>query len=567
MRVLTTKLSKIALALVVVSGLSACATSNKELRNTERLTTETLDKDIETSIDAAKELWKKKEKDITYIHRETELYSQKANSIPSKIINKKIVGLTMNPKAKLFHLVGSMRLYGIELIFDERNLEGKDEASKSGKTPPQNNNTDVKEKKADTISGRSFPLRKYTGTVGELLTVIENLHDISFEYLGGNMIVARPSVRYTVSIPQNPKAIESLKSAFEDLGAKSVKTNLLAGSATYIASASEQKDIDKYLDRFYENFAGVNLQLSVFTVSLDKTASEGFNWSEIDFILGSVNAATAGDVLTQLGTTAVSAAAGVGTAVTGGDVNSGVGGNTSSNTNSSSGSTGETSEWGAKSLFDGSNMSDTKSFGRMGGNGFSMGAYNDNLAVDLAIDWLNQYGSTKTTQSVYLGTVTGKETEIKASKNVPFVSNIGTSFVGNSQPIASSNVETDSKEVGMTVKFLPYYESSSQEIFLDLSVDLKNIVGTERLSSGTGTGFEQPVIQEQSFPTSLRMKAGETKLVGGIIFDTLIETRSKPNVLESDDNEYVKQTLSKSAMFVLLRPTVQLFKRSKSEKK
>ena len=480
MKLLTTNISKIALALLMVSALSSCATSNKELRDTERLTAETLDKDIDKSIDAAKSMWKKKEKDITYIHRDTELYSQKANSIPSKMLNKKIIGLTMNPKSKLSHLVGSMRLYGIEILFDERKLDDK----KNGTSRVKNNKEEAGVDGG--IADKSFPLRKYTGTVGELLSIIENLHDVSFEHLGGNMIVARQAIRYTVSVPQNLKAIESLKSAFEDFGAKSVKTNLLAGSATYIASASEQKDIDKYLDRFYENFAGVNLQLSVFTVSLDKTASEGFNWSEIDFILGYVNAATAGDVLSQLGTTAISgAAAGIGSAVSGGgDANSGVGGNTGSNTNNGSNSSSSSNsgqEWGAKSLFDGSNMSDTKSFGRVSGNGFSMGAYNDNLAVDLAIDWLNQYGSTKTTQSVYIGTVTGKETEIKASKNVPFVSNVGTSFVGNSQPIASSNVETDSKEVGMTVKFLAYYESSSQEIFLDLSVDLKNIVGTKQL--------------------------------------------------------------------------------------
>jgi hypothetical protein len=566
MKVLTTKLSKIALALVIVSGLSACATSNQELRDTERLTAETLDKDIDKSVEAAKKLWKKKEQDITYIHRDADLYSQKANGIPSKMLDRRIVGLTMNPKSTLSHLVGSMRLYGVEIIFDERK-KGDKEVGSSVKNTRNNANGNGKSEEKDTMASSVFPLRKYTGTVGELLSVVENLHDVSFEYLGGNMIVARPAIRYTVSIPQNAKAIESLESAFTDLGAKSVKTNLLAGSATYVASTSEQKDIDKYLDRFYENFAGVNLQLSVFTVSLDKTASEGFNWSEIDFILGSVNAATAGDVLSKLGTTAVAgAASSLGSAVSGGDANSGVGGNTGSGGNAGS-NTNNGSESGAKSLFDGSNLSDTKSFGRMSGNGFSMGAYNDNLAVDLAIDWLNQYGSTKTTQSVYIGTVTGKETIIKASKNVPFVSNVGTSFVGNSQPIASSNVETDSKEVGMTVKFLPYYESSSKEIFLDLSVDLKNIVGTKQLSSGSDAGFEQPVIQEQSFPTSIRMKAGETKLVGGIIFDTLIETRSKPNVLESDENEYVKQTLSKSAMFVLLRPTVQLFKKSKSEKR
>jgi len=553
--------SLLALTIAAVLTVTGCANSNNAIKETERLDQQKVDQSLKDSVDAARTMWESEQDHVTFIDRDSDLFVQKANEIPQGVLDKKLRAFSAKPGSTLGQLTGALRLYKVELMF------GQDDAAKDS-----------------GIKDKTFAIKNYNGTLGELLSVIENLHNISFEYLGGSdknghMIVVRDTARYTVSIPQNENVVESLTETFETMGAQDIKMNLLAGSATYKATKTQQKDIQRYLDNFYENFAGVNLQLSVFTVSLDETMSQGFNWSEIEFVLGSINAATAGDVLGQMTQAAAGGVAnGLSNAVGGATngntgtntgVNSGVGTGTGTNTATNTGGTAGNNvngqQGGATSLFDGSNLADTHSFTRVGGNGFSVGAYNKNLAVDAAIEWLNQYGSTRTTQSVFLGTVTGKETQIKTKKNVPYVSNVGTSFVGDSQPIASSNVETKNEEVGMEVKFLPYYESASSQLYIDLEVILKNLVGTSLVGDGQGTRFEQPEVQEQEFPTTLRMRAGETRLVGGIIFDTLIETRSEPSVAEAGEHEYIKQTLNKTAMFVLLRPTVERFRQSTKE--
>jgi hypothetical protein len=56
----------------------------------------------------------------------------------------------------------------------------------------------------------------------------------------------------------------------------------------------------------------------------------------------------------------------------------------------------------------------------------------------------------------------------------------------------------------------------------------------------------------------IRMKVGETKLLGGIVFDTVITDRNDVNILDMDE-DFIRKNMSKSAMFIMVRPSVHLF--------
>jgi hypothetical protein len=136
---------------------------------------------------------------------------------------------------------------------------------------------------------------------------------------------------------------------------------------------------------------------------------------------------------------------------------------------------------------------------------------------------------------------------------------------GQLSPVATQNTETSEKTTGIKVAFTPFYDSSAEEVMIDLDIVLENLVGYTNLTSASGNEIKRPDIQTQKFPTTVRMKVGETKLLGGVIYDTIIESRTNPNMFSFEGSEHIEKQMSKSAMFVLLRPTVQLFRQTGKE--
>ena len=185
----------------------------------------------------------------------------------------------------------------------------------------------------------------------------------------------------------------------------------------------------------------------------------------------------------------------------------------------------------------------------------------------MTIDWLNQYGTTKTNQSFFIETHTGIEASVESKRNIPFNSAPTSNVVASSTPIVQNSAETDNREVGVTMSVTPYFDSSSSEVIVNMDVELATLVGTESVDLGDGQSIRQPSVQTQQFPTALRMKAGETKVFGGIIFDSVIEDGNNPYFLDDYESlDYKSQALSKSALFVVIRPTVVVFNKSEKVK-
>jgi hypothetical protein len=533
---------KLALVSLVAATVSGCA-NNPDLQKSEKITMENADSIVQNKAKELEETWSKNDPAITYVDREESIYVERTNEIPDDILSKNITNLIVKPGSTLSNLTGFLYPYGIHLMFDDK---GSGESERK-------------------IEDLRFSVRNFNGTVGNLLGVIQKLHNVSFEYLGDGAIKVSEKTRYIASIPQNEYVQEAISEGVEALGASEIKTNKLSGSLIYSASYSEQEEINSFFDRFYSNYAGVKMQITVFNVSLEENLSDGFNWSELDFVLGSVEAAYSGQYIDQM-------LSGLQGNNTGGGTNTpnpGTGGGGNNNGNDNGDNNNENNQngpdLGYNSRYDGSSIDDLKSFGWLNSDGLEVGAFNDNVSLSVVMDWLNQYGSTRAEQSAFLETITGKETIITSQKLIPVITDESTTLVGNLSPVATQNTDTDEKEIGLKVEFTPYYESSSQEMTIDLNLELKNLVGQTTLKTATGNTIQRPEIQQQEFPTTVRMKVGETKLLGGVVFDSLIETRNDINMFSKDEG-YINQRLSKSAMFILIRPSVQLFRDVKVEK-
>lgn len=520
------------LSLLVASSILMGCANNPDLRKQKRVSKENIEQITQDRANELSSIWGKSDPAITYFDRDTSVFISQANAIDGKILSKRIVDLRINEGGTLKDLSGLLHPYGVSFVF-------------SGN---------------EKIAEKPFSIRRFSGTLGEFLSIIESVHNITAISVGPNVLKLTDKATFIASMPQNEEVLEAIEKGINSLGATDVKTNKLTGSVIYSASRYQQSLIESYIERFYESFAAVRMQVTVFSVSLDEQLSDGFNWGELDLVLGHVQAAhSAGAVKQVLNSLSGSgqnqgAIGSPGTNQPGQGLPGGQTGGQTGNNN------GNQPNLGYGTQFSGSSLNNIRGYSWLKPEGIMLGAHNNNVSLGVVMNWLNQYGNTRAEQSAFLETITGKETVIRSQKKIPFISNESTTLVGNLSPVATQNTETSEKETGIKIEFTPFYDPSSQEITIDLLVQLKNLVGFTSLTSASGNQFRQPDIQEQDFPTTVRMKVGETKLLGGVVFETLIEQRSDNNLMKFRGSDFIKQDLSKSAMFILIRPTVQIFR-------
>merc|ERR1712137_1448917 len=102
--------------------------------------------------------------------------------------------------------------------------------------------------------------------------------------------------------------------------------------------------------------------------------------------------------------------------------------NTGSNNDSDSDS--DEPEFNYRSRYAGSSIDDIRSFTWINEDKFQVGAFNNNVSVSMALDWMNQYGNTQAKQSAFIETITGKETVIASQRKVPVIADESTTLVG-----------------------------------------------------------------------------------------------------------------------------------------
>ena len=236
------------------------------------------------------------------------------------------------------------------------------------------------------------------------------------------------------------------------------------------------------------------------------------------------------------------------------------------------------------------------------------------------INFLESYGTTKTVQSVMLKTVTGQQVELKSVTQIPYVSNVGLGAYGsglggysgyggglgggstdntgslNSTPNLSGFGNTTSTSSsgnnsngsgtgstsanngigyngyggimgtagtseandGITLKLLPAYDAASDTVTIELALSLQSVLSFNSLSAGNQIGtLSQPTTADQTFNDTLRMRPGQTVVVGGLTYDQIKRNNAVPLFLP-DNTGNNTLSVKKEAMFIVVRPTVTI---------
>lgn len=382
----------------------------------------------------------------------------------------------------------------------------------------------------------------YRGPLSGLLDSVGQATGVAFEWRGG-AIVAAASAGYVAHLPQDKKLIAQVSKEITSLGATDVVASPSSGSVNFRADAARAAPIREYLSRTLDNAAMVGLQVAVITVALDRNVKTGIDWGNLQALVGANAFELARD------------------AVTG--ANAGIG-NTGNTGLAPGGLANGTGGYGTPGSVP--NVVVAPPSGEaigLSGQGVAFRVERGSFSINSFISLLSSYGNSRAAQNLILRTLSGNPVKIRSGESVPYISGVSLGALGNSTLSTNSIMGTTSvekAETGLTLKIEPRYDYRANLVTLSVKIKLSSILRFIELSAGNQIGtLSQPDIQEQEFNNVARVRAGDTLILGGLVFDQTVDSRSTLAGLESVPIGSKDSKVVKSALIIVLRPTVTAY--------
>lgn len=389
------------------------------------------------------------------------------------------------------------------------------------------------------IARKDFYMPKYNGTVGGFLSALTKATDVWFTWHESS-IVASGKERIGVSVPQESSFSETLGKGLEALGVKDKAVTWQAGMVVLDVAPSQFRKVRTYLERYTANAAVVTLQMAVINVSLNQTAKSGIDWANLQLSAlptGTTAGLKAWQNYNNQSNSVISnsLSSGVSNAVTNG-VQNGI-----SNT--------------VNTALPKAPSSGVTAVGIVAG-ALTGAIFNEAFSFSGLFNFLQTYGNAETKQNVMLKTIAGNKVEFKSVTSVPYVSEVGvTTSTTNANTTGST--KTEKADDGITVEMTPTFDSAANSVTVDLKLSIKAVLGFNELSAGNQVGkLTQPTTAERSFTDTLRLRPGQTVVIGGLTYDTYSNNRSSPLLLADTRAESQSLAVARQTMFIVVRPTV-----------
>ncbi len=388
----------------------------------------------------------------------------------------------------------------------------------------------------DELRANKMAIYEFKGTFGQFMNAMSVAHNLSFSWMPGNIIMVQKEKPYILQIPQNDNVAKAIAENITALGAKEAKASIQAGTIHYKASEQDQRRILEMVERMGLNAAVVSMQVAIINVTLDRERNTGFDWGSLKVGIGAQDLGVTDDASQSLpGTT---------DPITGIPVPP----------------TGTPSDEPAL----GNNLKDMASFLGLTKEGIALNLAKGDFNFMSAYRMLSTYGEAKTTQSVLMDSLSGEEVTIKSGQKIPYIKSVGVNSASNNGTTNNNNSlgSTDISEVdiGLELKLTPFYDNRAQTVTIGVDLSLSSLLRYVELSAGNQLGsVSRPLTQEQAFTDLVRVRAGESVIIGGLTYDSINDNRSNLTFLENTDTASQARKVSRTAMFILMRPTVTVF--------
>lgn len=440
------------------------------------------------------------------------------SAVPDSVRNRR-VDLELEPNATVADLVAVLGRIGVPTILSDKE-----------------------------VAERSFYLPRYKGNLGGLLSAVTRATDTWFVWHEGTLVVSKEE-KIGVSVPQEADFAESLSKGLAALGVSNSAVSWQAGMATMSLTPMQFAKVRTFLERFTSNAAVVTMQMAVVNVTLKQDVKQGIDWDKLSISAipkGSrkdLTAWTAGNAPTQPIITGTNGGTGT-TGTTG-----------STGTTGTTGTNGTTTTTTAQAVVAGASVL----AGTLSGGKLSAALFTDRFSFEGLFGFLETYGTAETKQNVMLKTVTGSKVEFKSLTQIPYVSEVSVttagSSTGNGNNLGSS--QTAKADDGISVEMTPAYDAAANSVTIDFKLSIKAVLGFNELSAGNQLGtLSQPTTAERSFTDKLRVRPGQTVVVGGMTYDSVSDNRGAPLYLQKSQFESQALKVDRQTTFIVLRPTV-----------
>ena len=426
--------------------------------------------------------------------------------------------------------------------------------------------------KGDDILKRRLPFSRYNGTVGGLLDALRTGIGI-VAWQEGQTIFLSDAERYAVALPQDEDILKQVAGTLKDLGATDIVTSLEGGKVIYSATPGNQDEIiGPFMRRMVRNLATINLQVAIVSLAVTDKSAQGFDWSKFGLGFDSRKDALAGAYRSGQAQNVP------------GNANGGTDGSTNTGgqvVNNNTG-IGTTQQQGPGNFLPQSRGDQKGGLVDLAKDGLILGTtqtpqilgIRSAVTVAGAIDWLSTFGNTNVTQHVDLRTLSGKPVKFRSGQEIPYVKGVGVSSNGSTNSGNTSaggnnllgSTQTDKVKTGLTVEIKPRYDSDAELVISDLKMELKSVLEFVQLSAGNQIGtLTQPRTQEQELNDVVRLKAGQTAILGGLQYDQEQFDGNEPTFARdalkrmSSSIGRRAQDVSRNALFIIMRPVITVY--------
>ncbi len=177
---------------------------------------------------------------------------------------------------------------------------------------------------------------------------------------------------------------------------------------------------------------------------------------------------------------------------------------------------------------------------------------NNYVSFSAVLNVLNSYGTSETLQNTSIKTLSGKEAIFKTTEKTPYIDKVE---ISNNGDFAQTGFSTAEAETGLEVKLLPYFDKDSKMVNMKVDVVKSALKGFLNVNTSE-IELQQPQTEEQNFSSVIRLRAGESSVIGGIIY---YKEKRNGNNLINEFTQSNKLELSKNALFIIVKPSVKAY--------
>ncbi|MCI5061202.1 MAG: type II and III secretion system family protein [Alphaproteobacteria bacterium] len=176
------------------------------------------------------------------------------------------------------------------------------------------------------------------------------------------------------------------------------------------------------------------------------------------------------------------------------------------------------------------------------------------------VQFLSQFGAVKTISQPQITMLSGASAELRVADTENYVSEVSSTVSGDQ---TTTSVSTDSVDSGFTLTIDSSWDRST--VYANVNVDLTNVDQIEDFTfsdsgvNGTDTIIQLPQTSERELTTQIRMRPGDSVLIGGLVRETDTFNSRGPGFMEPIIPDSRTAQTENLELVILLRPRVIVY--------